>query len=458
MKTQHAIQQGQTLSVSIRRLGINGEGIGYFKKTIVFVPGALPKEEVSVTIDMVSEKYVQGKLKKIIKASPHRVVAPCPVYEECGGCQLQHLAYPQQLDFKRDLMKQALYKYKPKGYETYPLRPTLGMENPWHYRNKLQYQIRQTNSGNVKAGLYKKDSHELVPIDNCLVQDQATTLVINTVVDLIQKYNIPIYNEEKNSGIIKTMMVRIGQATGEIQVVFITQSPKLPQKNKIITEINEMLPQVVSIMQNIQSKKTSLVMGDDTLHLWGKDSIEEHLDEVIFDLSPRAFFQLNPQQTEVLYGEARKALAATSNDTVVDAYCGVGTIGLSLAKQVKEVRGMDTIPSAIEDAQQNATRLGISNAHYEVGTAEDLLPKWLKKGFRPDGIIVDPPRTGLDRKLIQAIMRQPVKKLVYVSCNPSTLARDLVELSKKYQIDYLQSVDMFPQTARGEVVAKLSLR
>lgn len=198
-------------------------------------------------------------------------------------------------------------------------------------------------------------------------------------------------------------------------------------------------------------------MGDDTTHLWGKESIEEHLDELVFDLSARAFFQLNPEQTAVLYEEARKALAPEEDERIVDAYCGVGTIGLSLAKQVKEVRGMDTIEAAIADAKRNAARLELTNTHYEVGSAEELLPKWLNEGFRPDGIIVDPPRTGLDTHLIQALLKRPAKKLVYVSCNPSTLAQDLVKLSKSYKVDYLQSVDMFPQTARAEVVAKLSL-
>lgn len=199
-------------------------------------------------------------------------------------------------------------------------------------------------------------------------------------------------------------------------------------------------------------------MGDETIHVWGKESIEEQINEVTFDLSPRAFFQLNPEQTEVLYDEALKALDLQPNETVVDAYCGVGTIGLSIAKQAKEVRGMDIIPAAIEDAKKNADRLGVTNTHYEVGTAEELLPKWLQGGFKPDAIIVDPPRTGLDQKLLRAILKQPPKKMVYISCNVSTLAKDLVDLAKAFDVQYLQSVDMFPQTARCEVVVKLTKR
>lgn len=455
--TETIVKNGQTIPLKIKRLGINGEGIGYFKRLIIFVPYALPKEEVLVKITKATPRYAEGQLVKIKKESKDRVVAPCPVYYECGGCQLQHLAYHAQLDFKKDLLLQSLEKFKPEGYRSYQLRPTIGMSDPWHYRNKAQFQLRKNKkTQKIEAGLYQANSHELVPLTDCLVQEPRTQKVMNTVVTLLNKYDLPIYDERSNIGIFRTIMVRVGIKTGELQVVFITRSRKFPQKNVLIREINQRLPEVVSIMQNVQPNKTSLVMGDETLHLWGKEAIEEHISEVTFDLSPRAFFQLNPQQTEILYGEGIKALAIQPNETIVDAYCGVGTIGLSVAKQAKEIRGMDTVPQAIADARKNAERLGYQNTRYEVGTAEELLPKWLKEGFKPDGIIVDPPRNGLDPQLIQAILAYPPTKLVYISCNVSTLARDLVELSKKFQVEYLQSVDMFPQTARCEVVVKLT--
>lgn len=455
--TETIVKNGQTIPLKIKRLGINGEGIGYFKRLIIFVPYALPKEEVLVKITKATPRYAEGQLVKIKKESKDRVVAPCPVYYECGGCQLQHLAYHAQLDFKKDLLLQSLEKFKPEGYRSYQLRPTIGMSDPWHYRNKAQFQLRKNKkTQKIEAGLYQANSHELVPLTDCLVQEPRTQKVMNTVVTLLNKYDLPIYDERSNIGIFRTIMVRVGIKTGELQVVFITRSRKFPQKNVLIREINQRLPEVVSIMQNVQPNKTSLVMGDETLHLWGKEAIEEHISEVTFDLSPRAFFQLNPQQTEILYGEGIKALAIQPNETIVDAYCGVGTIGLSVAKQAKEIRGMDTVPQAIADARKNAERLGYQNTRYEVGTAEELLPKWLKEGFKPDGIIVDPPRTELDPQLIQAILAYPPTKLVYISCNVSTLARDLVELSKKFQVEYLQSVDMFPQTARCEVVVKLT--
>ncbi|EOT47010.1 MULTISPECIES: 23S rRNA (uracil(1939)-C(5))-methyltransferase RlmD [Enterococcus] len=453
--TELIVSTGQTIPLKIKRLGINGEGIGYFKKLIVFVPRALPGEEITATITNATPRYAEASLKKIIKKSKDRITPPCLVYDECGGCQLQHLVYQKQLDFKRDLLKQALTKFKPDHYKDYDLRPTIGMDDPWHYRNKAQFQLRKEQD-EVKAGLYKANSHDLVAIDDCLVQEERTQEVINFVVDLLTKYQVPIYDEQQNSGIVRTLMVRVGVATDELQLVFITNSKKLPKKQAMIEELTHTFPEVVSIMQNVQNKKTSIVMGDETIHLWGKETIEETINDVTFDLSARAFFQLNPLQTSRLYQEAIDALDLDETHTVVDAYCGVGTIGLNIAAKVKKVLGMDIVPQAIDDAKQNARRMHAKNTVYEVGTAEEWIPTWVNQGIKIDRLIVDPPRTGLDQTLLDTLTAYPPEQMVYVSCNVSTLARDLKTLAKKFTIEYLQSVDMFPQTARCEVVVKLT--
>ncbi|MBU7447579.1 MULTISPECIES: 23S rRNA (uracil(1939)-C(5))-methyltransferase RlmD [Lactiplantibacillus] len=456
-KVQSTVTIGQRFPLTIRRLGINGEGIGYYKHVITFVKGALPEEVVVAEVTAVHPRYLEAKIRSIRKPSPDRV-DPQDVYAgEVGGFELEHLDYPAQLTFKQDLIRQALEKYRPAGYRHYDVRPTIGMADPYAYRNKAQFQVRMID-GHVAAGLYKENSHDLVDLPTCSVQMPATMTVMRQVVAWLEELEVPIYDETHNSGIVKTLVVREAAATGEVQLVFITNTPKLPKKHQLLMKIAEKLPMVVSVMQNVNAGKTSLIWGDQTTLLAGKPTITEELDGLVFDLSARAFFQLNPQQTKKLYRLAREALDLAPNETLVDAYSGVGTIGLSLADVAKEVRGMDTIPAAVADANANAKRNQITNAHYEVGEAEVLLPQWLASGFTPDAMVVDPPRTGLDGVLIDAILQSAPEKLVYISCNPSTLARDLQELTRGYQVDYIQSIDMFPQTARCEAVVRFTKR
>lgn len=441
----------QRIPLKIKRMGINGEGIGFYKKTLIFVPGALKGEEVFCQISSVRRNFAEAKLLKINKKSKNRVEPPCSIYKECGGCQIMHLQYDKQLEFKTDVIRQALMKFKPEGYENYEIRKTIGMSEPEHYRAKLQFQVRSFG-GNVKAGLYAQGTHRLIDIKDCLVQDSLTQEMINRVAELLGKYKLPIYNERKIAG-VRTVMIRRAQASGEVQLIFIT-SKRLDFDDVVIELVRE-FPELKTVAVNINASKTSDIYGQITEVIWGQESINEEVLDYGFSLSPRAFYQLNPKQTQILYSEAVKALDVKEDDDLIDAYCGVGTIGLAFAGKVKSVRGMDIIPEAIQDAKENALHMGFTNTHYEAGKAEDIIPRWYSEGFRANALIVDPPRTGLDDKLLNTILKMPPEKMVYVSCNTSTLARDLVTLTKVYHVHYIQSVDMFPHTARTEAVVKL---
>ncbi|OCL40715.1 23S rRNA (uracil(1939)-C(5))-methyltransferase RlmD [Streptococcus agalactiae] len=441
----------QRIPLKIKRMGINGEGIGFYKKTLIFVPGALKGEEVFCQISSVRRNFAEAKLLKINKKSKNRVEPPCSIYKECGGCQIMHLQYDKQLEFKTDVIRQALMKFKPEGYENYEIRKTIGMSEPEHYRAKLQFQVRSFG-GNVKAGLYAQGTHRLIDIKDCLVQDSLTQEMINRVAELLGKYKLPIYNERKIAG-VRTVMIRRAQASGEVQLIFIT-SKRLDFDDVVIELVRE-FPELKTVAVNINASKTSDIYGQITEVIWGQESINEEVLDYGFSLSPRAFYQLNPKQTQILYSDAVKALDVKEDDDLIDAYCGVGTIGLAFAGKVKSVRGMDIIPEAIQDAKENALYMGFTNTHYEAGKAEDIIPRWYSEGFRANALIVDPPRTGLDDKLLNTILKMPPEKMVYVSCNTSTLARDLVTLTKVYHVHYIQSVDMFPHTARTEAVVKL---
>ena len=448
------IQVKQRIVLKIKRMGINGEGIGFYRKMLVFVPGALKGEEVLCQITAVRRNFVEARLLQIQKKSKFRVQPECGLYEPCGGCQLMHLRYDKQLDFKVDLLRQALKKYQPKGYESYEIRPTLGMQEPRYYRAKLQFQTRLKN-GKVEAGLYAENSHHLVGIRDCLVQDQETQKVMNRIADLMTKHRIPVYDERKGQG-VRTVMVRRARETGEVQIIFVTSRP-VPL-TALIKELIAEFPAIVTVAVNHHRSRSSEIYGEKTEIIWGEDRIQESVLDYHFALSPRAFYQLNPEQTEILYREAVKALDITGNEELIDAYCGVGTIGFAFAGKIKAVRGMDIIPEAIEDAKRNAANMGFENTYYEAGKAEEIIPKWYQDGYRADALVVDPPRTGLDTQLLDTILQYQPAKMVYVSCNVSTLARDLARLVEIYDVQYIQSVDMFPHTARTEAVVKLIRR
>ncbi|MGD6964120.1 23S rRNA (uracil(1939)-C(5))-methyltransferase RlmD [Fictibacillus phosphorivorans] len=449
---------GETIPLSIKRLGINGEGIGFHERQVVFVPGGIPGEEMSVIITKVFPNRAEAKIKKVFKKSKDRVTPPCPIYETCGGCQIQHMSYPAQLKEKRDIVVQAFERYTKIHRDKLNVRKTIGMNEPWAYRNKSQFQVGKIDD-TIIAGLYSSNSHKLINIDHCLVQHEDTNIVTNKVKQIIRDLNLPVYDEKEQTGSIRTIVVRTAFRTDEIQLVIVTATNELPKKELFIEEIKKRLPQVTSLVQNVNEEKTSLVFGDQTDEIYGKDTITEHLGDLRFELSARAFFQLNPEQTVNLYNEVKRQANLTGNEKVVDAYCGSGTIGMWLAKDAQEVRGMDIIKESIMDARKNADKHHIKNAFYETGKAEKLLPKWVKEGWQPDVVVVDPPRTGCDPVFLDTIIKTKPKKMIYVSCNPSTLAKDVhMLISNGYKVEQITPVDMFPQTSQVEAVCTLVLK
>jgi len=447
------IRVGQQMTLTIKSLGINGEGIGYFKRKIVFVKKALPGEVVHAEVTEVREKYAMARLLRVVEKSPSRVTPPCPVYEECGGCSLQHMDYQAQLASKREIVIESLRKYA--KLPDPPVAPTIGMDNPWSYRNKAQFQVGRQD-GKLVAGLYQAGSHKLVNLESCQVQHEATTQIVQAAKQIIEELGISSYDEKKRKGVIRTIVARVAFATGETQLTLVTATPEIPRVKELVLELRTRLAQLIGITQNVNPQKTSLVFGEKTITLWGKPSIAEKLGDLSFDLSARAFFQLNPEQTKKLYEQVKAAAGLTGTELVLDLYCGTGTIGLWLAPFAREVRGIEMIPEAVEDARRNAERNGADNASFHVGKAEVLMPKWAKQqGIRPDVVVVDPPRTGLDDALIRSLLEVQPKRIVYVSCNPSTLAKDIGKMLGQYELVSVQPVDMFPHTAHVECCSLL---
>ncbi|MBX6395678.1 MAG: 23S rRNA (uracil(1939)-C(5))-methyltransferase RlmD [Alicyclobacillaceae bacterium] len=454
--SQIRLKIGETVNVPVQRIGINGEGIGYHRKQVIFIPGALPGERVVVRVTDVERNFARGTLEKILRPSPHRRTPPCPVYERCGGCQLQHLAYEEQLRAKRELVVESFRRYTPLSDP--PVREVLGMEEPWAYRNKAQFQVG-TAGGRVVIGLYESGSHRLVDLTGCPVQHPAVNAALDAVRETLEEIGIVPCNERKGTGTLRTVVVRTGTGTGDIHVTLVTRTPDLPKRDALTAALRRKIPNLSGISQNINPSPSPLIFGPETRILWGDARLRERLGEREFWLSPRAFFQLNPAQTVKLYNTVREAAGLTGQERVVDAYCGAGTIALWLAPEAKEVRGMEMVPEAVQDARENARRAGFRHVRFEVGRAEDLLPRWVREGFVPDVIVVDPPRTGLAPSLIDTIARVRPRRLVYVSCNPSTLAKDCEALMNRgFAVSWIQPVDMFPQTSHVESVTLLALK
>ena len=452
------VEKNKEYILDIISQGYEGEGIAKIDGYPIFIEGALQGEKVKVKIVKVKKSYAYGKLLEIIEKSEGREEPKCSNYKRCGGCSIQHMNYKKQLDFKWNRVKDCISKIGgiSKEIVNYPI----GMnENPYRYRNKVQLPIGKVN-GEIVIGFYAPRSHNIINIDSCLIQDEVADNVAKLTKEWINKYNIEpatIDGEFNPSGILRHIMIRKAFKTGEVMVVLVATKEKVPFIDEFKKIIIENIEGIKSIVLNVNPKNTNVILGEKCITLYGKDIIQDYIGNFKFNISPLSFFQVNPKQTEILYNKALEYANLTGKETVFDAYCGTGTITLFLSQKAKKVYGVEIIEPAIINAKENAKLNNVENAEFFVGKSEEIIPQLINEGIKAEVIVVDPPRKGCDIKLLDAIGETKPEKIVYVSCDPSTLARDLKILEEKgYKTIKVQPVDMFPQTSHVETVVLMS--
>lgn len=447
---------GKTYDMDIVNLGHNGEGVGRYQNFTVFVPNSLPGENVTVCIENVKKSYAIGRLLKINQRTEQRVLPRCSIYEACGGCQFQHLSYEAQLMAKRQTVVDAITRIG--KLSDVVIHPTLGADDPWYYRNKMQFPIGLIDK-NIAVGCFAQGSHAIINTEHCFIQHDMNNKIAEVVRTIATQLQLVPYDEKTGKGVLRHVIGRIGVRTGEVMVVLVTATEELPQQKRLIELLREQISGLVSIVHNVNPKRTNVIMGQKSTVLWGSPTIKDRLGEFEFNISDRSFFQVNTQQAEILYNKALEYAGLSGHETVIDAYCGTGTISLFLAQKAKKVYGIEIVAPAIEDAKQNAAHNKITNAEFIVGDAVDIMPRLYRQGIRPDVIVVDPPRAGCDAKVLETFVKMNPKRIVYVSCNPSSLARDLAILNDYNYISWeIQPVDMFPQTYHVEAVALIQRR
>ena len=440
--------------VDIVDIGQGGVGIGKYEGFTVFVEGGLIQDKVKVRINKSKKNYAVGDIVKIIEKSPFRVERICSDdLKECGGCQIQELDYNKQLELKTNEVKQVISRIG--KLENVEIHETIGMKNPCRYRNKAQFPIQNIN-GETAIGFYKKKSHDVIPTDMCVIQHDINDKIIKIIKTYIQAYNVSLYNETTHTGVLRHLVTKVGFTTNEVMVVLVANGTNLPHLNELASVLKENIPGFKTLVLNINKAKTNVILGKENKVIYGNGKINDYIGDLVFEISPLSFFQVNPIQTEVLYNKALEYAELKENDTVFDIYCGRGTIYLFLAQKATKVYGIEIIEDAIKDAKINAKLNKLDNVEFYVGKAEEVVPKMYSEGKTADVVVVDPPRKGCDEKVLDTIVSMKPDRVVYVSCNPSTLARDLAYLNERgYKCVEIQPVDMFPHTMHVEAVAKL---
>lgn len=446
------LAKNQCFEMTCDAFGQDAQGVCRHEGMAVFVPGLLPGERALVRIVKPEKRYAFGRVEKLLEKSPSRAEPFCPIYKRCGGCVCQHMTYEASLAFKRQQVQDLLQRV---GGLSIEVPPVWGMAHPFGYRNKGAYPVAQTDGAPV-CGFFAPRSHDLVPLpeNGCAIQGEDSAKATQAVLNWMRENSVPAYDEQTGRGLVRHIMTR-STTSGELMVVVVTRAD-IPKASRLIELLRAAVPGLCSVCLSVNSRRTNVILGTDIRVLWGKAAMEDTLCGLRFSVSPLSFFQVNPQQTERLYGLALEYAGLTGAETVVDAYCGAGTISLLLAQQAKKVIGIEIVPEAIQNANENAARNGIANAEFHVGATEELLPKLVENGLRPDVIVLDPPRKGCDPAVLQAIIAAAPKRVVYVSCGAPTLARDAKLLAEGgYAAEKVQCVDMFCWTGAVETVMSL---
>ena len=464
---ENKMKKNDLYVVTIEDMGSEGEGIGKVDGFPLFIKDGLIGDVVEAKVMKLKKNYGYARMMQVLTPSPDRVEPKCAFHQKCGGCQIQALAYEKQLEFKENKVRNNLIRlggFSPDELAKW-MEPIIGMEHPYHYRNKAQFPVGTDKEGSLITGFYAGHTHSIISNTDCSLGVKENQEILELILGFLREYKIPAYDETTGKGLVRHILLRKGFASGQIMVCLILNGKKLPSA-QVLVERLKTIPGMTSISINVNQKNTNVIMGEELLPLWGEPYIMDNIGEIRYQISPLSFYQVNPVQTERLYGTALEYAGLTGKETVWDLYCGIGTISLFLAKNAKAVYGVEIVPAAIEDAKRNAALNGITNAKFFVGKAEEVLPEFYeqetKKGgtqemLHPDVIVVDPPRKGCDEVCLNTMIKMAPEKIVYVSCDSATLARDLKYLCENgYELQKVRAVDMFPGTVHVETVCLLS--
>ena len=450
------VEKNKEYEVEIIDNGYEGEGIAKIDDFTIFVNGTIKGEICKILIVKVNKSFAFGKLIEVVKKSENRVEADCITYKRCGGCNLRHIKYEETLRIKKEIVQNLINKNLNNKID---VNDVIGMENPYYYRNKLQYPVGKNKDGIPVMGVFANRTHEIIPTKECLIQNKKAQEVANTIFSFIKENNIPIYDEKTRKDGIRHIIVKIGVLTNEIMCVIVTSQNNIKNEKELVNIIKNKYSEVKTIVKNINDKNTNVILGDRNIILYGDGYILDKLDKYKFKISTKSFYQINPKQTEKLYKKAIEFANLDKKDVLCDLYCGIGTIGIFASNKVKKVYGIEIVEEAIEMAKENAKLNNVDNIEFIAGDVEVAFKKLLEDDeVKPTAIIVDPPRSGLDNVTISKILETEVEKLIYVSCNPATLVRDIKLLEEKYVVKEIQPVDMFPYTSHVECVVAMTLR